>query len=429
VDDHALPYDVLDRRAGRRQADPVRVETTTCCVVGGGPAGMMAGLLLARAGVDVTVLEKHEDFFRDFRGDTIHPATLRILAELGLVDEFLSLPHTRMPRVHLQTGSGQVTIADFTRLRPYGFVAFVPQWDFLDFVHDRASACPTFRLLRHAEVTDLVLDAGRVAGVRAETEDGPMEVRADLVLAADGRDSVVRERAGLEVVAKAPPIDVLWFRLPRTTDEVVPFFRSEDDGVLVSINRDTYWQLAYLIPHRGFESVRDDGLRAFRTAVAALVPAFADRLEHEVTDWEQIKLLSVRVDRLRRWYRPGLLCIGDAAHAMSPAGGVGINLAIQDAVAAANVLVPAFRAGGPGTRHLRAVQRRREPATRLTQAFQVRAVANLYPRPGAVEGPRPEPVPVRVLRRLPALRHLTGRFIGMGLRPEHVRTPAAAPGR
>jgi 2-polyprenyl-6-methoxyphenol hydroxylase-like FAD-dependent oxidoreductase len=405
----------------------MRVETTTCCVVGGGPAGMMAGLLLARAGVDVTVLEKHEDFFRDFRGDTIHPATLRILAELDIAEDFLALPHTRMPRVSMQTASGPLTIAEFTRLRPYGFIAFVPQWDFLDFLHDRAKSYPTFHLLRRAEVTDLVLDSGRVAGVRAQTADGPMEVRADLVLAADGRDSVVRERAGLEVIPKSPPIDVLWFRLPRTTDEVVPFFRSEGDSVLVSIDRGTYWQLAYVIPHRGFDRVQERGLPTFRAAVAALAPTFADRLE-EVTDWQQVKLLSVRVDRLRRWYRPGLLCIGDAAHAMSPAGGVGVNLAVQDAVAAANVLGPALRTGGPTTGDLRAVQRRRELATRVTQAFQIRVVGNLYPRPGSASAKRPDPLPIRVIRRLPASRHLTGRFIGMGLQPEHVRTTAATPG-
>ncbi len=405
----------------------MRVETTTCCVVGGGPAGMMAGLLLARAGVDVTVLEKHEDFFRDFRGDTIHPATLRILAELDIAEDFLALPHTRMPRVSMQTASGPLTIAEFTRLQPYGFIAFVPQWDFLDFLYDRAKSYPTFDLLRRAEVTDLVLDSGRVAGVRAQTADGPMEVRADLVLAADGRDSVIRERAGLEVIPKSPPIDVLWFRLPRTTDEVVPFFRSEGDSVLVSIDRGTYWQLAYVIPHRGFDRVQERGLPTFRAAVAALAPTFADRLE-EVTDWQQVKLLSVRVDRLRRWYRPGLLCIGDAAHAMSPAGGVGINLAVQDAVAAANVLGPALRTGGPTTGDLRAVQRRRELATRVTQAFQIRVVGNLYPRPGSASAERPDPLPIRVIRRLPALRHLTGRFIGMGLQPEHVRTTAATPG-
>ncbi|WP_458199752.1 FAD-dependent oxidoreductase [Blastococcus deserti] len=399
---------------------------TTCCVVGGGPAGMMAGLLLARAGVDVTVLEKHEDFFRDFRGDTIHPATLRVLAELGIAEQFLALPHTRMPRVSMETPSGPVTIADFTRLRPYGFIAFVPQWDFLDFLHDQAKAFPSFRLIRRAQVTDLLLDAGRIAGVRAETADGPLEVGADLVLAADGRDSVVRERAGLEVVGTSPPIDVLWFRLPRATDEEVPFFRSEHDSVLVSINRGTYWQLAYVIPHQGLDRVQERGLPAFRAAVAAVVPTFADRLE-TVTDWEQVKLLSVRVDRLRRWYRPGLLCIGDAAHAMSPAGGVGINLAIQDAVAAANVLAPAFRAGRPTTDQLRAVQRRRELATRVTQAFQIRVVGHLYPRSGSTGADRPDPLPVRVIRRLPALRHLTGRFIGMGLRPEHVRTAPAAP--
>ncbi len=400
----------------------MRTQTTTCCVVGGGPAGMMAGLLLARDGVDVTVLEKHEDFFRDFRGDTIHPATLRILHDLGMAEDFLSLPHSRMQRVTMETPSGPVAFADFTRLRPYGFIAFVPQWDFLDFLHAQATRYPTFRLLRQTEVKDLVIDNGQVLGVRAETPEGPLEVRARLVLAADGRHSTVRERAGLQVIAGSPPIDVLWFRLPRKPDDQVTFFRKEGDRVLVSIDRGDYWQLAYVIPHQGYDRLRQRGLPALRAAVASVAPALADRAG-EITDWEQVKLLSVRVDRLRTWYRPGLLCIGDAAHAMSPAGGVGINLAIQDAVAAANVLVPAFGSGGPTTDDLRRVQRRREPPTRVTQAFQVKLLRDLYPRPGDGGGrDAADPIPVRVMRRLPPLRHLTGRFIGMGIRPERVRT-------
>ena len=410
----------------------MRTETTTCCVVGGGPAGMMAGLLLARQGVDVIVLEKHEDFFRDFRGDTIHPATLQVLDELGIIEDFLALRHTRMERVTMDTPSGPLTFADFTKVSErYGYIAFLPQWDFLEFLHDQAKRYPSFRLLRPAEVTDLVEGNGRIVGVRAKTPDGLLEVRATLVLAADGRHSTVRERAGLKVLGDSPPIDVLWFRLPRAAEDRLPFFRKQPDSVLICIDRGDYWQLAYVIPHQGFPRVKERGLAAFQSAVAAAAPPLADRVT-KIADWDDVKLLSVRVDRLRTWYRPGLLCIGDAAHAMSPAGGVGINLAIQDAVAAANILGSAFRSGGPTIRDLRRVQRRRELPTRITQAFQVKILRDLYPKKGidtdnqavAVDGPDREAVPLRLVRRVPALRHLTGRFIGQGVRPEHVRGPA-----
>lgn len=379
---------------------------------------MMAGLLLARQGVDVIVLEKHQDFLRDFRGDTIHPATLQLLDELGVIDDFLALPHSRMERVTMDTPSGPVTFADFSRLSDrYGYIAFLPQWDFLNFLADEARRYPTFRLLTSAAVTELIEEGDAVVGVRVATDDGPLEVRARLVVGADGRHSTVRERAGLEVIAHSPPIDVLWFRVTRRADDRVPFFRKATGKILISIDRGDYWQLAYAIPNQGFEAVKAKGLDAFRDAVADVAPALADRLG-EVTDWDAVKLLSVRVDRLRRWWRPGLLCIGDAAHAMSPAGGVGVNLAIQDAVAAANALGPRFRSGGPRIRDLRRVQRRRELPARVVQAFQLKVLGDLYQAEPSRRGG--EPLALRLVRKVPALRHVLGRFIGFGIRREHV---------
>jgi 2-polyprenyl-6-methoxyphenol hydroxylase-like FAD-dependent oxidoreductase len=329
-----------------------------------------------------------------------------------------------------------VTFADFTRLAGrYGYIAFLPQWDFLNFLADKARRYPSFRLLLGATVTDLIEDDGRIVGVRATTTDGPLEVRARLVLAADGRHSTVREQAGLEVIAHSPPMDVLWFRISRRSEERVPFFRKERNRVLIAIDRGEYWQLAYVIPHQGFESVQEEGLPAFRAAVAQMAPSLADRVE-ELTDWDRVKLLSVRVDRLRRWYRPGVLCIGDAAHAMSPAGGVGINLAIQDAVAAANILGPAFRSGGPNDRDLRRVQRRRELPTRVVQAFQVKVLRDLYPSESnqqlgetdrTTKKAEEEPLALRLARKVPALRHLAGRFIGVGIRPEHIGVTPVLP--
>jgi 2-polyprenyl-6-methoxyphenol hydroxylase-like FAD-dependent oxidoreductase len=393
---------------------------TRCVVAGGGPAGMMAGLLLARQGVEVVVLEKHADFLRDFRGDTVHPSTLELIAELGWIEEFLRLPHTRMPDVTVEIGGRAVTFADFTRLNvrcPY--IAFMPQWDVLDFLAGKAAAYPSFRLLRSTEATDLVSESGRIAGVRAMTAEGPIEVRADLVIAADGRHSTLRARAGLEPAAASPPMDVLWFRLPRRDGDRVPFFRG-GKGALVAIDRGEFWQLAHTIPVGALAELKAAGLPAFRERIAALAPVLHDRVER-IGDWDDVHQLTVRVDRLRRWHRPGLLCIGDAAHAMSPAGGVGINLAVQDAVAAANLLGPALsRPGVPGEADLAAVQARRERAVRVTQAFQVAILRDLYAKRLSDDTAEHVPPVFKAFRALPPLRHLMGRFIGLGVRPEHI---------
>src|SRR5262245_50670780 len=344
----------------------------TCCVAGGGPAGMMLGLLLARARVSVLVIEKHADFLRDFWGDTIHPSTLELMHELGLLEEFLALPHQEVPRLIAQFGELTVPIADFTHLPTRcKFIALMPQWDFLDFLARQASRYPTFQLLMRTEATGRIEEMGRVTGVRAATPEGPLDVRADLVIAADGRSSVLRERAGFRVNDLGAPMDVFWFRLSRRpTDPEATMGRFDVGRIFVLLNRGEYWQCGYVIPKGAADEVRHRGLEAFRASVAALVPFAADRVG-EIHDWDDAKLLTVKVDRLRQWCRPGLLCIGDAAHAMSPVGGVGINLAIQDAVAAANRLWRPLLDRDVTTEHLRRVQRRREWPTRVTQWLQV----------------------------------------------------------
>jgi 2-polyprenyl-6-methoxyphenol hydroxylase-like FAD-dependent oxidoreductase len=404
---------------------PAEILRTTCCIAGGGPAGMMLGFLLARAGVGVLVLEKHKDFLRDFRGDTIHPSTLEVIHELGLLDDFLKLPHQEARHLTGVIGDTAIRIADFSHLPTRcRFIALMPQWDFLNFLAVQGDRYPGFRLRMEADASELIEQDGRIVGLRARTPAGPLDVAAALVVGADGRHSTIRERAGLEVEDIGAPIDVLWMRLSRRpSDGAEPLGRIGAGKIFVMLDRGDYWQCAYVIPKDAFEQVRAKGLDAFRASVAEIAPQMRDRVA-ELASWDDIKLLTVKIDRLRTWYRPGLLCIGDAAHAMSPVGGVGINLAIQDAVAAANILAAPLRAGAVGEARLAEVQKRRSFPTRATQRLQVLIQNNVFSRVLAGREQPSPPWPVRLLGRWPLLQRIPARLIGMGFRPEHVRVPA-----
>ena len=378
-------------------------------------------MLLARAGVDVLVLEKHADFLRDFRGDTIHPSTLEVMHELGLLPDLLRLPHAEARQISAHIGDLNLPVADFTHLPTRcRFLVFMPQWDFLNFLAEHAGRYPQFRLRMRAEVTELMENSGRITGVRATTPEGLLEVRADLVVGADGRHSRTRAAAGLEVHEFGAPMDVLWFRLSRReSDPTEPMGRIFPGGLLVLIDRGDYWQCGLVIPKGAHERVRERGLPAFRDQVARLAPFAGDRVD-ELRDWEKIKLLSVQVDRLCRWFRPGLLCIGDAAHAMSPVGGVGINLAIQDAVAAARFLAEPLRRGRLTEGDLRLVQRRRELPTRITQRLQLAVQNRVIERVLSGTAELSPPLALRLLATIPRLRRIPARLIGLGIRPEHV---------
>jgi len=399
-----------------------------CCIVGGGPAGMMLGFLLARAGVEVLVLEKHADFLRDFRGDTIHPSTLELMHELGLLEAFLTRPHQQAPQLRGQVGEETVVVADFSHLPTHcRYIAFMPQWDFLNFLSEHAQRYPTFHLRMRTEVTEMLETNGRAVGVRATTPDGPIEIHAQLTIGADGRHSTVRAQCRLKVQDLGAPIDVLWMRLSRRPDDPRnPLGRFDRGKVFIMLDREEFWQCAYVIPKGGLDTIRQRGLSAFRDGIVEIAPFMRDRVA-ELSDWNDIKLLTVVVDRLHRWYRPGLLCIGDAAHAMSPIGGVGINLAIQDAVATANLLAAPLRDGRVTRNDLRQVQHRRELPTRLTQRLQVLIQDRIISRVLAGHKHLSMPWPLRLLRRFPILRRIPARLIGMGFRPEHVQTPNQFP--
>ena len=393
-----------------------------CCIAGGGPAGLMLGYLLARAGCRVVILEKHADFLRDFRGDTIHPSTLELMHELGLLDRFLTLPHQKVQRMMAVFGDTPIEIANFSHMPVHApYIAMMPQWDFLNFLAEEGRKYPGFELRMNAEATGLMIEAGRVVGVSGHQSGTPFEVRANLTVAADGRSSVMRDKSGLHVVDYGAPMDALWFRLAREpTDSEETMARFGQGNIFVMLNRRDYWQCAYVIPKGQSEALKAAGLPAFQASVARSAPFLGERTKL-ITRWDDLKLLTVQVNRLKQWWRPGFLCIGDAAHAMSPIGGVGVNIAVQDGVAAANILAAPLREGRSSNADLDAVQRRRMWPARATQALQLMMQRQIIsPVLGKTGGQVHAPFALRLFQWFPILRRLPARVIGLGIRPEHI---------
>lgn len=400
--------------------------TTRCCIVGGGPAGMMLGYLLARAGVETIVLEKHADFFRDFRGDTVHPSTFNVMDELGLVDGFLKLPHVKIQKMVGQFGDTSLQIADLSRLHEkHPFIALIPQWDFLNFLRESGKRFPNLDVIMNANVTDLIWSGDVVTGVKAMAPDGEVDIHADVTIGCDGRHSIVRERAKLDVTEIGAPMDVLWFRVSKGVESENVFARMDAGKMMVTFDRGDYWQCAYVITKGQFEAVKARGLDAFRNEVISMVPILKNT-HTDVKSWEDVKLLTVAINRLKRWTRPGLLCIGDAAHAMSPIGGVGVNLAVQDAVATANILASKLARSGVLSEHeLDKVRQRREWPVLFTQQLQV-AMQNNVISPVLKQGvPYKIPLMIRIIDAVPLLQGFMARLIGFGVRPEHVHSPSA----
>jgi 2-polyprenyl-6-methoxyphenol hydroxylase-like FAD-dependent oxidoreductase len=394
---------------------------TTCCIIGGGPAGIMLGFLLARTGIHVTVLEKHADFFRDFRGDTIHPSTLELLYELDLLDKFLAIPHSQIDGLSAIIGGVRLQMSDFSHLPTHAkFIALMPQWDFLNFLATEAAKLPTFTLRMGWEATGLMQQNGVTIGVHANTPNGPVEIPATLTVGCDGRHAVSRVAAHLPLRDLGVPVDILWLRIarqPSDPENALGYFNY--GRFIILINRNDYFQVGYLIPKGSFPHIQASGVPAFQESIEQLVPFLAGRTS-EIDSWDKVKLLTIQVNRLERWSSPGLLCIGDAAHAMSPVGGIGINIALQDAVATANILSEALLSDALTPHHLIQVQQYRESAVRKTQAVQVFA-HRILSRALATSGPVTPPLLLRILTRIPGFQYLTGRFVGMGLQPQHIK--------